>query len=161
MVASGKPGHQHEVLQISPVNPRQSHCHNSTRKQQKMPSQPLGLRGLNASSIVFGAQACFVLGNAVYTISYPAAAASLPGSPMSGIPEHMVQAMGITSLSTGTFFAIATYQRNLPVMLASLPGRLFAAVIFHRNGGGWSQVAVFETAMAAVMGAALLWDYYH
>lgn len=66
----------------------------------------------------------------------------------------------ITSLSTGTFFAIATYQRNLPVMLASLPGRLFAAVIFHRNGGGWSQVAIFETAMAAVMGAALLWDYY-
>ncbi|CAG8292687.1 unnamed protein product [Penicillium salamii] len=32
MVASGKPGRQYEILQISPVNPRQSHCHNSTRQ---------------------------------------------------------------------------------------------------------------------------------
>lgn len=66
----------------------------------------------------------------------------------------------ITSLSIGTMFCIAAYQRNMPMILASLPGRLFAAVIFYRNGGGWRQVAVFETFMASVTGVAVLWDRY-
>jgi hypothetical protein len=32
----------------------------------------------------------------------------------------------VTSLSTGTIYAIASYQRNIPIMVASLPGRLLA-----------------------------------
>ncbi|KAJ5330084.1 hypothetical protein N7541_005868 [Penicillium brevicompactum] len=125
-----------------------------------MPLHSLGLRTPSVLNTVFAAQALFLLANGVYTISCPTAAANIPDSPMTGVPEHMVQAMGITSLSIGTVYAIAIYQRNLLIMLSSLPGRLFAAFIFNRNGGGWKQVAIFETTMAFVTGAALLWDHY-
>jgi hypothetical protein len=41
----------------------------------------------------------------------------------------------LTSLALGTFYTIAAYQRNIPIMVASLPGRFIAALIFYRNGG--------------------------
>ncbi|CAI7601244.1 unnamed protein product [Penicillium bialowiezense] len=123
-----------------------------------MSLQSLGIRTPSVLNTVFAAQACFLFANGVYTISCPAAAASVPDSPMAGIPNHMVQAMGITSLSIGTVWAIAIYQQNSLIMWSTLPGRLFAAFIFNRNGGGWRKVAIFETTMAFVTGAALLWD---
>lgn len=45
-------------------------------------------------------------------------------------------------------------------MVSSVPSRLVAAWIMYRNGGNWKQVAAFETAMAAVASAALIWDRY-
>lgn len=66
----------------------------------------------------------------------------------------------VTSLSTGTIYAIASYQRNIPIMVASLPGRFFAGYIFYRNGGAWTRVAIFEACMGLVNAAALVWDLY-
>lgn len=45
-------------------------------------------------------------------------------------------------------------------MVSSVPSRLVAALIMYRNGGNWVQVAVFETSMAVVASAALVWDRY-
>ncbi|KAJ6138693.1 hypothetical protein N7471_005179 [Penicillium samsonianum] len=88
--------------------------------------QNIGLRTPGVLSVVFGAQGAFLLANAVYTLAYPSAASNLPDSPLAGVPSHTVQCLGLTSLSTGTIYAIASYQRNIPIMVASLPGRFFA-----------------------------------
>jgi hypothetical protein len=66
----------------------------------------------------------------------------------------------LTSLALGTFYSIAAYQRNIPIMAASLPGRFIAALIFYRNGGAWGKVAVWEAFMGVVTGASLVWELY-
>jgi hypothetical protein len=85
---------------------------------------------------------------------------NLPNYPCNSFGHAELIIDSITSLSLGTIFAIATYQRNMPIMLASLPGRFVAAVIFYRNGGAWRQVAIYEASMGLITGAALLWDHY-
>ncbi|KAJ5835253.1 hypothetical protein N7447_001279 [Penicillium robsamsonii] len=90
----------------------------------------IGLRTPGVLGVVFGAQGAFLLANAIYTLAYPSAASNLPDSPLAGVPTHTVRCIGVTSLSTGTIYAIASYQRNIPIMLASLPGRLFAGSLF-------------------------------
>lgn len=72
----------------------------------------------------------------------------------------IAKSRSVTSLSTGTIYAIASYQRNIPIMVASLPGRLFAGFVFYRNGGAWTRVAIFEVCMGLVNAAALVWDLY-
>jgi hypothetical protein len=57
----------------------------------------LGLRSPGVLGAVFGAQGCFLLANAVYTIAYPRAASSLPDSPLGGIPDATVQTIGYVS----------------------------------------------------------------
>ncbi|KAL2706365.1 hypothetical protein AAEP93_001615 [Penicillium crustosum] len=125
-----------------------------------MAMQNIGLRTPGVLSIVFGAQGAFLLANAVYTLAYPSAASNLPDSPLAGVPSHTVRCIGVTSLSTGTIYAIASYQRNIPIMVASLPGRLFAGFVFYRNGSAWTRVAIFEVCMGLVNAAALVWDLY-
>ncbi|KAJ5852606.1 uncharacterized protein N7529_011991 [Penicillium soppii] len=59
-----------------------------------MSFQNIGLRTPGVLNVVFGAQGCLLLANAVYTIAYPSAASGLPESPLGGVPDHTVQAMG-------------------------------------------------------------------
>ncbi|KAJ5384275.1 hypothetical protein N7517_002186 [Penicillium concentricum] len=125
-----------------------------------MTMENVGLRTPGVLSVVFGAQGAFLLANAVYTLANPSAASNLPDSPLAGVPNHTVRCIGVTSLSTGTIYAIASYQRNIPIMVASLPGRLFAGYVFYRNGGAWTRVAIFEVCMGLVNAAALAWDLY-
>jgi hypothetical protein len=66
----------------------------------------------------------------------------------------------ITSLALGTYYLISSYQRDTAIMVSSVPSRLVAAWIMYRNGGNWTQVAAFETSMAVVASAALIWDRY-
>ncbi|KAJ5771174.1 uncharacterized protein N7511_003225 [Penicillium nucicola] len=125
-----------------------------------MSIQNIGLRTPGVLPAVFGAQGAFLLANAFYTMINPSAASNLPDSPLGGIPDHTVQAMGLTSLALGTFYTIAAYQRNIPIMVASLPGRLIGALVFYRNGGAWGKVAVWEASMGVLTGVALIWELY-
>jgi hypothetical protein len=54
----------------------------------------IGLRTPGVLPAIFGTQGAFLLANAIYTMAYPTAASSLPDSPLGGIPDHTVQAMG-------------------------------------------------------------------
>jgi hypothetical protein len=65
----------------------------------------------------------------------------------------------LTSLSLGSFYAIASYQNNIPMMIAAVPGRLLAMVVFHRSGGGWKNVAPFEGVMGVLTAVGLWWDW--
>ena len=65
----------------------------------------------------------------------------------------------LTSLSLGSFYAIASYQNNIPMMIAAVPGRLLAMVVFHRSGGGWKSVAPFEGVMGLLTALGLWWDW--
>lgn len=44
-------------------------------------------------------------------------------------------------------------------MIATVPGRLLAMVIFHRSGGGWKNVAPFEGLMGLLTAFGLWWDW--
>ncbi|KAJ5539166.1 hypothetical protein N7513_007498 [Penicillium frequentans] len=61
----------------------------------------------------------------------------MPDSPLEGVSSGVIQAMSLTSMALGTCQTIAAYQNNLPIMIAAVPGRLLAAFVFHRSGGGW------------------------
>lgn len=65
----------------------------------------------------------------------------------------------MTSLSLGTFYAIAAYQNNTPMMIAAVPGRLLATFVFHNSGGGWAKVAPFEAVMGLFTAVGLYWDW--
>ncbi|PCG88067.1 Hypothetical protein PENO1_112300 [Penicillium occitanis (nom. inval.)] len=125
-----------------------------------MSLQNIGLRMGGVSSAVFAAQGVFLLGNAFYSIMYPSSVASFEGSSLTGVAGDVVQCIGITSLALGTYYLISSYQRDTAIMVSSVPSRLVAAWIMYRNGGNWTQVAAFETSMAAVASAALIWDRY-
>ncbi|RAH46290.1 uncharacterized protein BO95DRAFT_442362 [Aspergillus brunneoviolaceus CBS 621.78] len=120
----------------------------------------LGLRMGSVSSTVFAAQGVFLLGNAFYSILFPSSVAHFEGSSLTGTPEGAVQCIGLTSLALGTYYLISTYQRDTLIMVSSIPSRLVAAWVMYRNGGNWRPVAAFETSMAVLAGAALLWDRY-
>ncbi|OJJ98909.1 hypothetical protein ASPACDRAFT_121700 [Aspergillus aculeatus ATCC 16872] len=120
----------------------------------------LGLRMGGVSSTVFAAQGVFLLGNAFYSILFPSSVAHFEGSSLTGTPEGAVQCIGLTSLALGTYYLISTYQRDTLIMVSSIPSRLVAAWVMYRNGGNWRPVAAFETSMAVLAGAALLWDRF-
>ncbi|RDW93698.1 uncharacterized protein DSM5745_01020 [Aspergillus mulundensis] len=120
----------------------------------------IGLRMGGVSSTVFATQGVFLLGNAFYSILYPSSVATFEGSSLTGTPEGAVQCIGLTSLALGTYYLISSYQRHTAIMVSSVPSRLLAAWVMHRNGGNWTRVAGFEAAMAVVAGAALIWDWY-
>ncbi|PYH40867.1 uncharacterized protein BP01DRAFT_307258 [Aspergillus saccharolyticus JOP 1030-1] len=110
------------------------------------------------SSAVFAAQGVFLLGNAFYSILFPASVANFQGSSLTGTPKGVVQCLGLTSLALGTYQLISAYQRDTAIMVSSVPSRVVAAWIMYRNGGNWTRVAAFEAIMAVLNGAALLWD---
>lgn len=72
---------------------------------------------------------------------------------------HLRIDSSLTSLSLGSFYAIASYQNNIPMMLVAVPGRLLAMVVFHRSGGGWKNVAPFEGLMGLLTALGLWWDW--
>lgn len=45
------------------------------------------------------------------------------------------------------------------MMIAAVPGRLLAMVVFHRSGGGWKSVAPFEGLMGLFTAFGLWWDW--
>lgn len=65
----------------------------------------------------------------------------------------------MTSISLGTFYAIAAYQNNIPMIVAAVPGRLMATFVFHNSGGGWAKVAPFEAVMGLFTAVGLYWDW--
>ncbi|KAJ5602172.1 hypothetical protein N7510_011706 [Penicillium lagena] len=131
-------------------------------------------RETHLSQYIFGLQAAPLLASGVYSLLWPAAAAGLPNSPLKGVSPGTIQAMrsvsglhqiglmltsySLTSLSLGTFYAIASYQNNIPMMIASVPGRLLAAIVFRRSGGGWASVAPFEGLMGIVTAIGVYWS---
>lgn len=67
--------------------------------------------------------------------------------------------LSLTSLSLASFYTIASYQNNIPMMIASIPGRVLAAFVFHRAGGGWTDVAPFEGFMGFLTAVGVYWDW--
>ena len=45
------------------------------------------------------------------------------------------------------------------MMIASVPGRLLAAVVFHRSGDGWKDVAPFEGLMGVLTAIGVYWTW--
>ncbi|KAJ5107201.1 hypothetical protein N7456_003876 [Penicillium angulare] len=125
-----------------------------------MSFQNIGLRMGGVSSAVFAGQGVFLLGNAFYSIMYPSSVATFEGSSLQGTPEGAIQCIGLTSLALGTYYLISSYQKDTLIMASSIPSRLVAAWIMYRNGGNWVPVAGFETSMAILASAALIWDRY-
>ncbi|KAJ5218055.1 uncharacterized protein N7498_000154 [Penicillium cinerascens] len=111
------------------------------------------------SQYIFGLQAVPLLASSVYILLWPAAAANLPDSDLASLSNGTIQAISMTSLSLGTFYAIAAYQNNIPMMLTAIPGRLLAAFVFHHSGGGWAKVAPFEALMGLLNAVGLYWDW--
>ncbi|KKK15820.1 hypothetical protein ARAM_006684 [Aspergillus rambellii] len=120
----------------------------------------LRLKGPDISQYLFGIQAAPLLLSGVYSLLWPSAVASLPNSPVKGVSMGTIQAMSLTSLSLGAFYAVASFQNNIPMMVTTVPGRLLAAFIFHRNGGPWRSVAPFEGLMGLITAAAVYWGWY-
>lgn len=77
-----------------------------------------------------------------------------------GAPVEVVQALGMSSLSLSLalFYMLAAYGQNRTMMAAALPLRALAVIVFAENGAPWSQVAVFEAVMDALILGAVLWD---
>ncbi|KAJ5174302.1 uncharacterized protein N7482_000179 [Penicillium canariense] len=102
-----------------------------------------GTKPFHLAPYIFGIQTVPLLASGVYSLLFPAAAAGLPDSPLQG-----------------TFYAIASYQNNVPMMIAAVPGRLLAMFVFHRSGGGWKTVAPFEGFMSLLTALGLWWDWH-
>lgn len=66
----------------------------------------------------------------------------------------------LTSMALGTCQTIAAYQNNIPIMVAAVPGRLLAAFVFHRSGGGWRKLAPFEGCMGLLVAIGVYWTWY-
>ncbi|KAJ5231989.1 hypothetical protein N7468_004945 [Penicillium chermesinum] len=115
--------------------------------------------GIRPSQYTFGIQALPLLVSGVYTLVCPGVAAKFPNSPMQGLGNGTIQALSLTSISLGTFYGLAAYQNNIPMMLTAIPGRLLAMFVFHRAGGGWKDVAPFEGAMALLTAIGLYWSW--
>ncbi|GAD98968.1 predicted protein [Paecilomyces variotii No. 5] len=114
---------------------------------------------LSPSQYIFGIQTAPLLLSGVWTLLWPAGAAALPDSPLAGLSNGTIQALSLTSLSLGSFYAIASYQNNIPMMIASIPGRLLATFVFYRSGGGWANVAPFEGLMGVITAVGVYWDW--
>ncbi|CAI7675811.1 unnamed protein product [Penicillium pancosmium] len=117
------------------------------------------LKGLSPSQYIFGIQAIPLVASGVYTLFWPSAAAALSNSPLKDINDGTIQAISLTSLSLGSFYTIASYQNNIPMMIASVPGRLLAAFVFYRAGGGWRDVAPFEGVMGLLTAVGIYWNW--
>ncbi|KAL3456175.1 hypothetical protein BJX64DRAFT_294365 [Aspergillus heterothallicus] len=120
-----------------------------------MPFTALGIHMGTASRTVFASQGLLLLGNAVSCIFFPSSVATFERSSLRGTPEGAVH---LTFLALGTYYLISSYQRDTAIMASSVPSRLVAAWVMNRNGGDWVRVAGFETVMAVVASAALVWD---
>lgn len=44
-------------------------------------------------------------------------------------------------------------------MIAAVPGRLLAALVFHRSGGEWRKVAPFEGIMGTLIAIGIYWTW--
>ncbi|KAE8167998.1 hypothetical protein BDV40DRAFT_252253 [Aspergillus tamarii] len=103
---------------------------------------------------LFGLQSLPLLASGLYTLLSPASAARSQHLPLKDVSTGTIQAMSLSSLTLGTFYAIAAYQNNISLMVATIPGRLLAAVVFYRTGEAtWRRVAPFEAVMG--VGTAL------
>ncbi|PYH98554.1 hypothetical protein BO71DRAFT_344715 [Aspergillus ellipticus CBS 707.79] len=119
------------------------------------PPQPF-----RVSQYIFGLQALPLIAAGIYTLIDPSRPPHHPLSPFRGLSHSTVQAMGLNSLALGTAYAIASYQNNLPFMLASIPGRLIAAAVFGSSDEAlWSRVAPFEALMGCVTAASVWWEW--
>lgn len=65
----------------------------------------------------------------------------------------------LSSLTLGTFYALVAYQNNTQMMVATIPTRFLAAVVFYQTGeDAWKQVAPFEAVMGVVTAVGVwLW----
>ncbi|KAJ5755802.1 hypothetical protein N7533_005345 [Penicillium manginii] len=117
------------------------------------------LKGLRPSQYIFGMQAIPLVASGIFTLFWPSAAAAFPNSPLKDISNGTIQAISLTSLSLGSFYTIAAYQNNTPMMIVSVPGRLLAAFVFHQAGGGWRDVAPFEGVMGLFTAVGIYWDW--
>ncbi|KAJ5792170.1 uncharacterized protein N7503_008148 [Penicillium pulvis] len=120
----------------------------------------VGLRAIRPSQYIFGIQAIPLLASGVYTLLWPGAVANMPDSPLEGVSSGAIQAMSLTSMALGTCQTIAAYQNNIPIMIAAVPGRLLAAFVFHRSGGGWRKLAPFEGCMGLLVAIGVYWTWY-
>ncbi|OOF98717.1 hypothetical protein ASPCADRAFT_204472 [Aspergillus carbonarius ITEM 5010] len=97
---------------------------------------------------LFALQSLPLLASGLYTLLCPTSAAQSQYLPLQDVSTGTIQAMSLSSLTLGTFYAIAAYQNNIPLMVATIPGRFLAAVVFYRTGeAAWRQVAPFELVM--------------
>lgn len=130
------------------------------------------------SQYIFGIQSLPLLFSGGYTLLWPEGAANLPNSPLQGVSAGTIQAMryakfhrcyslyvhmfirySLSSLSLGAFYAIASYQNNIPMMAVSVAGRFLATFVFHRAGGGWQDVAPFEACMGLLTAVGIYWNW--
>ncbi|PWY83852.1 hypothetical protein BO94DRAFT_625413 [Aspergillus sclerotioniger CBS 115572] len=100
---------------------------------------------------IFALQSLPLLASGLYTLLCPTSAAQSPYMPLQDVTPGTIQAMSLSSLTLGTFYAIAAYQNNIPLMVATIPGRLLAAMVFYQTGeAAWRQVAPFEALMGGM-----------
>ncbi|GKZ93955.1 hypothetical protein AnigIFM59636_007313 [Aspergillus niger] len=111
------------------------------------------------SQYLFAIQSLPLLGSGLYTLFSPASAAQSPYLPLRGVSIGTIQAMSLSSLTLGTFYALVAYQNNTQMMVATIPTRFLAAVVFYRTGEeAWKQVAPFEAVMGVVTAVGVwLW----
>ncbi|KAL3253835.1 hypothetical protein ABHI18_009313, partial [Aspergillus niger] len=103
------------------------------------------------SQCLFAIQSLPLLGSGLYTLLSPASAAQSPYLPLRGVSIGTIQAMSLSSLTLGTFYALVAYQNNTQMMVATIPTRFLAAVVFYRTGEeAWKRVAPFEAVMGFV-----------
>ncbi|KAE8361119.1 hypothetical protein BDV27DRAFT_31766 [Aspergillus caelatus] len=111
-----------------------------------MPSQLL--------QYLFGLQSLPLLASGLHTLLSPASAAQSQYLPLKDVSTGTIQAVSLSSLTLGTYYAIAAYQNNIPLMVATIPGWFLAAVVFYRTGeAAWRRVAPVEAVMG--LGTAL------
>ncbi|KAK5685341.1 hypothetical protein LTS10_003419 [Elasticomyces elasticus] len=77
---------------------------------------------------------------------------------MAGTPVPVVHAMrdSVTSFSLGIILLQVAYQSNRDLMLAAVPMRFVAAIVFHYHGGAWNYVSWYEAGWGALSIGALL-----
>ncbi|EHA25836.1 hypothetical protein ASPNIDRAFT_43752 [Aspergillus niger ATCC 1015] len=116
------------------------------------------------SQYLFALQSLPLLGSGLYTLLSPASAAQSPYLPLRGVSIGTIQAMrqSLSSLTLGTFYALVAYQNNTQMMVATIPTRFLAAVVFYRTGEeAWKQVAPFEAVMGVVTAVGVwLWGVW-
>ncbi|KAH8704997.1 hypothetical protein BGW36DRAFT_421576 [Talaromyces proteolyticus] len=120
---------------------------------------PKHVLGIALPQYVFGIQAVPLLASGIYALLCPLDAASLPNSPLQGVGLGTIQAMSLTTISLGTCQAVASYQNNIPMMIATIPGRFLAAFVFWRSGGTWQSAAPFEAFMGLLTAGSIWWYY--
>ncbi|KAF1991203.1 hypothetical protein K402DRAFT_173105 [Aulographum hederae CBS 113979] len=103
----------------------------------------------------FAVQGLFLVFNGILFLLIPTGKVSCPPI-LEGTSNGVLHILSTSTLSVAVSFLIAAYYQERALMVAGVPGRILAALLFYSHGGEFVQVAAFEGAVGVLIAVLLV-----